>query len=84
MWNFDFHNANLAKHKVFPEDVEQCLSDPQKLRWRSAGNFIVIGKTGGGRYLHIAIEARKTGRPYVFQARTATEAEKRQYKSRGK
>jgi len=80
-----FHLANLQKHGVSPQEVEECLRQGKQKYFRKArrGVYLVIGQTASGRYLEVLYEDRPDER-YVFHAMDAKPAGIRVFWRRGK
>lgn len=51
--NLQFHEENLSKHGVKPEEVEECFSDVRRLVRRIGEIYWLIGRTEAGRLLQI-------------------------------
>jgi uncharacterized DUF497 family protein len=72
MKNIRFHFANLAKHGVTPEEVQECLRAVRtqyrhRLRERI---YRVVGQTLAGRYLEVLYEVQQH-EIFVFHAMDA-------------
>ena len=81
----EFHYANLAKHGVSPEEVQECLERGKKRYYRRIrrGVYQVIAQTASGRYLEVVFEDRAEER-YVFHAMNARLQDIKLWKRRGK
>ncbi len=79
-----FHQENLSKHGVTPEEVEECFSDSRRLIRRIGGIYWLIGKTEAGRLLQVGYRIEKEKSFFVFHAMLAREHEHKRYKLRGK
>jgi hypothetical protein len=79
-----FHYENLAKHRVTPEEAEECFFDPNRLRKRIGDIYWLIAKTEAGRILHFGYIKEAGDSYFVFHGMPARQYEKRQYKTRGK
>ena len=91
----EWHVEHIAaEHNVRPREVEEAcfevvrLSSPQDenirvLRGKGRGKeklYYVLGKTLGGRHLHIVVKPLGKGKAKVITARDMNESEKRRYK----
>ncbi len=83
MW-IRFHHANLAKHNVSPDEVEECFSDQRKILRASSNSYWLIAKTAAGRYLEIGFVREPGDSAFVFHAMDAKLYQKKQHKRRGK
>src|SRR5207245_8806077 len=80
-----FHHANLAKHGISEEEVQECLHMRNRKYFRRVRRKVyqVIGPTAAGRYLEVIYELRSEGL-YVFHAMDALPWQIRLLKRRGK
>ncbi len=80
-----FHEENLAKHGVSPEEVEQCFSSGKTRYFRKVrrGVYQIITQTAAGRYLEVVFEDAPQER-YVFHAMDAKPWQIKLLKRRGK
>lgn len=57
----DFNESEMARHHVTPREALQALSDEDRVIRRNGGDgaaqqpYVLIGRTHGGRWLHIPI-----------------------------
>lgn len=51
--NITYHYDNLRKHGITPDEVNECLNDPNRIRLRKGNTVLVIGKTFSGRLIEI-------------------------------
>ena len=86
--DFDWDDANLdhiARHRVAPEEAEECLSDPDGVPGdayrigKQEARAAVIGQTESGRFLFVVFTVR-ANRLRVITARNANDSEKRRYR----
>jgi len=84
MMILNFHQDNLSKHGVTPEEVQECFADARRLIRRIGDIYWLIGKTEAGRLLQVGYRKEENKSYFVFHAMTARDYEHRQYKSRGK
>ena len=85
MREFRFHQANLQKHNVTPEEAYECFLDPAGFKQRSSeGSYILIAKTAEEDILHLAFRIEPDKSIYVFHGRPASTKERRRYKDKGK
>jgi uncharacterized DUF497 family protein len=82
--NFRFHHANLDKHKISTDEVEECFDDSRKIVRASAGAFWLVGKTQAGRLLEIGFVKELVDGAFVFHAMNAKPYQRKQYKTRAK
>ncbi len=80
----DSQIAHIARHGVFPDEVEDvCFGRPFVRRAKAAGEnpvYHVLGQTAAGRYLLCIVIQFPDGNGYPVTARPMTEKEKRRYK----
>ena len=81
---FRFHHANLAKHNISPEEVEECFADPGKVLRAASGAYWLVAKTQAGRFLDIGFVKEPDDRGFVFHAMDAKPFQRKQYKRRAK
>jgi uncharacterized protein len=79
-----FHYANLAKHNVSPEEVEECFADPGKILRAASGCYWLVAKTQSGRFVEIGFVRESEDSGFVFHAMDAKPFQRRQYKRRAK
>lgn len=84
MMILQFHEENLSKHGIEPEEVEECFSDSRRLVRRIGEIYWLIGRTEAGRLLQIGYRKDADKTYFVFHAMAAREHELKRYKSRGK
>ncbi|BAQ61920.1 hypothetical protein GM3708_2326 [Geminocystis sp. NIES-3708] len=85
--NFDWDQANIehiARHNIIPEEVEEALSDRQKIgistyQGENEQRWAAIAKSGNGRILFIVF-TRRNGLIRIVTARDTTDKEKRRYR----
>ena len=87
---FDWDDANIdhiALHGIEPDDTEEAIRDPKRVRTRAQPGVetrsAVIGSTESGRILFVVYtyRGRKTR---VVTAREAGQWQRRKYEERGK
>jgi hypothetical protein len=85
MKSLQFHYANLARHGITPEEVEQCFTRGKKRYYRRIrrGVYQVIAQTASGRYLEMVFEDR-VEEWYVFHAMDARPRDIKLLKRKGK
>ena len=67
--DFSFHYANLVKHNVSPDEVEQALDDPNGWSEKSiGGTYMHLGKTAQGRLLETGYRKLTATSAFVFHA----------------
>ncbi|MBP9090113.1 hypothetical protein KBI23_03730 [bacterium] len=84
MIDLRFHEENLSKHGIKPEEVEECFSDVRRLVRKIGEIYWLIGKTEAGRLLQVGYRKEVDRTYFVFHAMAAREHELKRYKSRGK
>lgn len=73
-----YHNDNLRKHNVTPNEVDECLADPDKVYLKRKTIVLIIAKTFSGRILEIGINENC----FVFHAMDASKYFYKHYKGR--
>jgi uncharacterized DUF497 family protein len=74
-----------AKHRVFPEEVEEVFADKVKIRRMKKGHFRgedvyrALGQSEAGRYLVIFFIHKNTGEAMILSARDMDEKERNSY-----
>jgi uncharacterized DUF497 family protein len=84
---FDWDEANeehIARHGVAPEEAEEALIDPRRLRMpaydvEGEERRAVLGATEDGRVLFV-VYTRRRGRLRVITARDAHPVQRRRYR----
>lgn len=83
----EWHVEHITdKHNVGPWEVEEaCFEDENNIVLKGKGGrrgrlYYILGKTTGGRHLHIVVKSLEKGKAKVITARNMSEAEKRRYK----
>jgi hypothetical protein len=85
MFDWDDDNVeHVQRHGVEPEEVEEVLQSPARLRVPVHRTNVeerraVLGYTETGRLLYVVI-TRRAGRTRVVTARDATDGEKKRYR----
>lgn len=84
LWDADsiFH---IARHRLTPEEVEEAVfeGDSTILKGREK-RYVILSRTGSGRYLFIVVAFKMKGRVRLITARDMDEKERRYYKKVGK
>lgn len=78
------NEAHLARHGVTPPEAEEIFFGRLYLKRSRRGRYLVLGRSGGGRYLALIVERREGGRVRVVTARDMSERERRLYGRRRK
>jgi uncharacterized protein len=86
---FDWDDGNIqhiARHNLFPQEVEAALLDPRRVGVSSRKSpqekrWAMLGSTSEGRILFVVF-TRRDGFIRVVTARDATDQEKRTYRRR--
>ena len=81
IWD-DANEEHLARHGVTPEEVEEIFAGRISVRRSRQGRYLVLGRSGTGRYLAGVIEKLGAGRVRVVTARDMSPAERRRYARR--
>ena len=74
-WNV----AHIARHQVFPEEVEEVCKGGSVVREGYRGRIVLIGPAEAGRMLAIVLEGVGDDVYYVVTARPADRKERRVY-----
>ena len=82
--NLRFHSGNLDKHNVSPEEVEECFNDERRILRAGSGAYLIVAKTGAGRFLEIGFVREPDNGAFVFHAMDAKPYQRKQYKTRAK
>jgi uncharacterized DUF497 family protein len=85
LWIDKFVDKIINKHNVYPEEVEDLLSQSPLIRKLEGGNvkgedlYIAFGRTSGGRYLSVLFVRKKDKRALIISARDMTKKERKTY-----
>ena len=85
LWIDKFVDKIIGKHNVFPEEIEEVLSNQPLILKLEKGNvkgedlYIAFGKTDGGRHLTILFVKKKNSRALVISARDMSKKERKRY-----
>lgn len=79
--NLTFHNGNLNKHNVSPQE---CFADERRILRAALGAYWLVAKTEAGRLLEIGFVREPDDSAFVFHAMNAKPHQRRQYKTRAK
>jgi hypothetical protein len=82
--NLRFHSGNLDKHKVSPQEVEECFADGRRILRAASGAYWLVAKTEAGRLLEIGFVREPNNDAFVFHAMDAKPYQRKQYKTRAK
>lgn len=84
LWD-DESVSHIARHKVFPDEVEEAIFEGNLLMLKAKENrYFILSRTLTGRYLTIIIAFKLKGRVKVITARDMDEKERKYYQRRGK
>jgi hypothetical protein len=80
LWNDANENHLWTSHQVLPGEVDEIVygvdgEKPDYIVNRAGDNYVVFGRTGGGRLLYIALEPKGAGLFRPFAAREMTTKE---------
>ena len=81
IWD-DANEDHIARHGVTPEEVEEIFADRIAVRRSRLGRYLVLGRSGTGRYLAAVIEKLGAGMVRVVTARDMSPAERGRYARR--
>lgn len=82
LFDWDEENeAHIARHRVTPEEVEQCFFNPhlQTPKPNSPFRYYLYGQTDGGRYLFIVFDVIDNGVARPITAKNMSRKERRFY-----
>ena len=80
-FEWDEHNEMklLERHNVSALEAEQCFSN-RHTRRRTGNDYLLLGRTDGGRMLLLVYEQKPDGTIRVYSARDMTDKERRTYR----
>jgi len=85
LWIDKFVDKIIGKHNVYPEEVEEVLSNQPTILKLEKGNvrgedlYVAFGKADSGRHLTILFVKKKNGRALIISARDMSKKERRRY-----
>ena len=85
LWIDRFVDKIIGKHNVFPEEVEEVLSNQPLIRRMEKGDvkgedlYIAFGRTDADRLLAILFVKKKNSRALVISARDMSKKERKGY-----
>ncbi len=85
IWLEDVVDKIAVKHRVFPEEVEEALSNRPKIKRMNKGNYRgedvyrALGRTRSGRYLVVFFIHKRTHEALVLSSRDMDRKERKQY-----
>ena len=88
LWIDKFVDKIVGKHNVFPEEVEEVLSNQPLILILEIGKvkgedlYVAFGKTDTGRHLAILFIKKKNSRALVISARDMSKKERKRYGKR--
>jgi len=80
--SFEWDEANedhIARHGVTPAEAEEVFRARLFVRRSQYGRYFILGRSGAGRYLALAVERYQGGVVRVVTARDMTERERQLY-----
>jgi uncharacterized DUF497 family protein len=81
--DFDWDEHNEAKlllhHNVSALEAEQCFAN-RHTRRRVGDDYLLLGRTNGGRMLLLVYEQKPDGQVRVYSAREMTDKERRAFR----
>lgn len=69
----------LERHNVSALEAEQCFANRHTKR-RVGDDYLLLGRTDGGRLLFLVYEQKPDGTVRVYSARDMTDKERRTYR----
>lgn len=80
-FDWDEHNEVklVAHHNVSALEAEQCFAN-RNTRRRVGDDYLLLGRTDGGRMLLLIYEQKVDGRVRVYSAREMTDNERRTFR----
>lgn len=69
----------LERHNVSALEAEQCFGNRHTKR-RVGNDYLLLGRTDGGRLLFLVYEQKPDGTVRVYSAREMTDKERRTYR----
>ena len=80
----DRSESHIARHGVWPSEVEEVLSSrPLLLLKGREDTCLAYGQTYAGRYLIVVLVEAEDGRSFIVTARDMTVQEIRQFRRKG-
>ena len=85
IWLVEIEDKIIAKHQVWPEEVEEVLTSRPHVRFMERRQrededlYAAFGQSEAGRYLTVYFIWKKSGAALVVTARDMTRKEKRSY-----
>ena len=85
LWIDRFVDKIIGKHNVFPEEVEEVLSNQPLIRRMEKGDvkgedlYIAFGRTDADRLLAILFVKKKNSRALIISARNMSKKERKGY-----
>ncbi len=85
LWIDKFVDKIIGKHNVYPEEVEEVLSNQPTILKLEKGNvrgedlYVAFGKADSGRHLTILFVKKKNGRALIISARDVSKKERKRY-----
>ena len=85
MFDWDEHNIeHIARHGVEPEEVEEAMTDPGRVKqntynFRGERRKLLVGASEAGRILHV-VYTRRSDKLRPITARDASERQRRRYR----
>jgi uncharacterized DUF497 family protein len=78
VWNA--HNIeHVLRHAVHPDEVDEALEGEHRTVTTHSGRYMLLGRSGAGRYLSVIYEPLREGRGLVITARDMSHSERRRY-----
>ena len=85
IWLDQFVDKIIQKHKVYPEEVEDMLSQNPQIRMAERGDvkgedlYMAFGRSYAGRYLSVLFIMKKGKQALVISARDMSKRERKSY-----
>ena len=80
----DANEEHISRHGVTSAEVEEVFFSPIAVKRIHSGRYLVLGRSGAGRFLAVVIEKLGGGWARVVTARDMAPAERRLYARRRK
>lgn len=82
-WDPDNEDKLLRSHDVTAAEAEECFGNPHTRR-RTGSNYLLLGKTDGGRMLLLVYHQKPSGVVRVYSGREMTENERTAFRKHAK
>jgi uncharacterized DUF497 family protein len=79
-WEGGNEEKLLMRHNVSALEAEQCFANPHTRRTAAKGDYLLFGKTDGGRLVLLVYQQKPRGVVRVYSARKMNTKERRLYR----